>query len=97
MYFTPYFLRASRFQGLFGVEGTFQAMNEHQNKETAIAEISEARPITPSERILAPLSLSDYSQFLYNTNYGGKAGKDFTAEGIKTIAYKMVSPPVMYV
>ena len=85
MYFTPYFLRASRFQGLFGVEGTFQAMNEHQNKETAIAEISEARPITPSERILAPLSLSDYSQFLYNTNYGGKAGKDFTAEGIKTI------------
>ena len=60
-------------------------MNEHQNKEIAIAEISEARPITPSERILAPLSLSDYSQFLYNTNYSGKAGKDFTAEGIKTI------------
>ena len=60
-------------------------MNEHQNKEIAIAEISESRPITPSERILAPLSLSDYSQFLYNTNYGGNPGQDFTAEGIKTI------------
>ena len=27
----------------------------------------------------------DYSQFLYETNYGGKRGQDFTAEGIKTL------------
>lgn len=60
-------------------------MNEHQNTETtAIVETDDA-VITPSEQILAPLTLEDYSQFLYNTNYGGQAGQDFTAEGIKTI------------
>ena len=52
---------------------------------TAIVEAGETHPITPSEQILAPLELSDYSQFLYETNYGGKKGQDFTAEGIKTI------------
>lgn len=61
-------------------------MNENQNTEsTAIVEVSEARPITPSEQILEPLTLADYSQFLYSTNYGGKAGQDFTYEGIKTL------------
>lgn len=61
-------------------------MNENQNTEsTAIVEVSEARPITPSEQILEPLTLADYSVFLYSTNYGGVPGHDFTAEGIKTI------------
>ena len=56
-----------------------------ENIGTAIVEAGETHPITPSERILAPLELSDYSKFLYSTNYGGKPGQDFTAEGIKTI------------
>ena len=54
-----------------------------------VVEVSETEnthlSITPAEQILAPLELSDYSQFLYPTNFGGKAGQDFTAEGIKTI------------
>ena len=55
--------------------------NEKQIETTAeLVEVTETRPLTPSERILAPLELSDDSQFLYNTNYGGKPGKDFTAE-----------------
>lgn len=64
-------------------------MNEHQNMTEATAELvkveAERSHLTPSEQIPAPLTLEDYSQFLYDTNYGGKAGKDFTAEGIKTI------------
>ena len=62
-------------------------MSEHANNESAaLVEVeAEVTPLTPSERILAPLELSDYSQFLYETNYGGKRGQDFTAEGIKTI------------
>ena len=59
--------------------------NENVDQTTAIVEAGETRPLTPSEQILAPLELSDYSQFLYSTNYGGKPGQDFTAEGIKTI------------
>ena len=42
-------------------------------------------PMTPSEQMLTPLEFSDYSQFLYSTNYGGKPGQEFTFEGIKTI------------
>ena len=62
-------------------------MSEHENNESAaLVEVeAEVTPLTPSERILAPLELSDYSQFLYETNYGGKRGQDFTAEGIKTL------------
>ena len=59
--------------------------NENVDQTTAIVEAGETRPLTPSEQILAPLELSDYSKFLYSTNYGGKPGQDFTAEGIKTI------------
>ena len=59
-------------------------MNENKNTDLAIIE-PEPTSLTPSEQILAPLELADYSQFLYDTNYGGKTGKDFTAEGIKTI------------
>ena len=46
-------------------------MSEHENNESAaLVEIeAEVTPLTPSERILAPLELSDYSQFLYSTNY----------------------------
>lgn len=55
-----------------------------ENTGPAIIE-AKATHLTPSERILAPLELSDYSQFLYSTNYGRKPGQDFTAEGIKTI------------
>ena len=60
-------------------------MTERQITENALVEVSESRPITPAEQFLSPLELSDYSQFLYDTNYGGKPDKDFTAEGIKTI------------
>ena len=64
-------------------------MNEHPNMTEATAELVEVEAershLTPSEQILAPLTLSDYSQFLYSTNYGGKPGQDFTAEGIKTL------------
>lgn len=58
-----------------------------EQKTTALVEadvVSEIQP-TPAQQILAPLELSDYSQFLYDTNYGGQKGQDFTAEGIKTI------------
>ena len=58
---------------------------ENIEQTTALVEIDEPRPITPAERILAPLKLSDYSQFLYETNYGGIKGQDFTAEGIKML------------
>ena len=57
-------------------------MQEHNSTE--LVEV-KTHAITPAERILAPLELSDYSQFLYDTNYGGKKGQDFTAEGIKTL------------
>ena len=61
-------------------------MIEHQEQGTALVEAeAEVIETTPTERILAPLELSDYSQFLYDTNYGGVKGQDFTAEGIKTI------------
>ena len=61
-------------------------MSEHQNAENALVEVeAEAMPLTPSEQVLVPLELSDYSQFLYETNYGGVKGQDFTAEGIKTL------------
>ena len=64
-------------------------MKEHQNTEesTELVEVEavEHMPITPSEKILAPLQLADLYDFLYDTNYGGQKGQDFTAEGIKTI------------
>ena len=62
-------------------------MSEHGiNESVALVEVeAEVTHLTPSERILAPLELPDYSPFLYNTNYGGKPGQDFTAEGIKTL------------
>ena len=62
-------------------------MNTEQNKSTELAIVdTEASAVpTPSEKILSPLTLADYSQFLYDTNYGGVKGQDFTAEGIKTI------------
>ena len=62
---------------------------EHQkiDERNAIAEVKATAiaPITPAEQVLTPLQIADYSQFLYDTNFGGKRGKDFTAEGIKTI------------
>lgn len=59
-------------------------MSEHTTTESTA--IAETRPVaTPAEQVIAPLDLSDYSQFLYDTNYGGKPGKDFTAEGVKTL------------
>lgn len=61
-------------------------MSEHQKTEsTAIVEAEVTHNITPTDEILSPLTVLDYSQFLFATNYGGKAGQDFTAEGIKTI------------
>ena len=61
-------------------------LEDKNKKSTALVEVeAEVTHLTPSERILAPLELSDYSQFLYPTNFGGKPGQDFTAEGIKPI------------
>lgn len=60
--------------------------NKQTKETTALVEVeAEATPLTPSQQILAPIGIADYSQFLYSTNYGGKPGQDFTAEGIKTI------------
>lgn len=56
-----------------------------KNTDLAIIEAEATAHITPAQQILAPLELADYSQFLYETNYGGVKGQDFTAEGIKTI------------
>ena len=57
--------------------------------ETTTAELVEVQAestlLTPTEQILAPLTLEDYSQFLYETSYGGKKGQDFTFEGVKTL------------
>lgn len=61
-------------------------IEDKNKKSTALVEVeAEVTHLTPSERILTPLELSDYSQFLYETNYGGIKGQDFTAEGIKTL------------
>ena len=66
-------------------------MNKHQNIESTEIVETDAAVITPSEQILAPLTLEDYSQFLYNTNYGGQPGQDFTAEGSKRSDFRMES------
>lgn len=57
------------------------------NTSTQIVEVENTTDLSesPSQKLLSILELSDLTQFLYDTNYGGKAGKDFTAEGIKTI------------
>ena len=64
-------------------------MNDEQKKSTStdltVIDTEASAVPTPSERILAPLTLADYSQFLYETNFGGKKGQDFTFEGIKTL------------
>lgn len=65
-------------------------MIENKNcTETTTAELvevqAESTPLTPTQQILAPLTLEDYSQFLYETSYGGKKGQDFTYEGVKTL------------
>ena len=59
--------------------------NNEQGAALAVLDTESTSTLTPSEQILAPLELSDYSQFLYETNYGGVKGQDFTAEGIKTL------------
>ena len=64
-------------------------MNDEQKKSTStdltVIDTEASAVPTPSERILAPLTLADYSQFLHETNFGGKKGQDFTFEGIKTL------------
>ena len=60
-------------------------MNTKHAATTELASVGTQRTHTPSEQILAPLDLSDYSQFLYDTNFSGVKGQDFTAEGIKTL------------
>lgn len=55
--------------------------NQTKNDESA----AMVEVIAPTQQILAPLELSDYSQFLYETFYGGRKGQDFTSEGIKTL------------
>ena len=56
--------------------------NQNIEEKTAIAEVKATAiaPITPTEQVLTPLQIADYSQFLYDTNFGGTRGKDFTAE-----------------
>ena len=65
-------------------------MKEHDKttkitETTTLVEAEVTTQITPTQQILSPLTVLDYSQFLYATNYGGKVGQYFTAEGIKTI------------
>ena len=60
-------------------------MSKDYETTTELVEVETQRTHTPAEQILAPLDLSDYSQFLYDTNFGGVKGQDFTAEGIKTL------------
>ena len=57
---------------------------KNEKQTTEIVQVEE-ETTNPANSILSVLDMSDYSQFLYNTNYGGKPGQDFTAEGIKTI------------
>lgn len=58
--------------------------NSHEHTTTVLVEVDTERT-TPAEQILAPLDHSDYSPFLYDTNFGGVKGQDYTAEGIKTL------------
>jgi len=53
--------------------------------EADVIEHPSNLPETPRQQVLMHLSIADYSQFLYDTNFGGKPGKDFTFEGIKTL------------
>lgn len=64
--------------------------NKHENT-TELAIVETEHTPTPREQIPAPLDLSDYSQFLYDTNFGGVKGKDFTAEDIKTLGLNNLS------
>ena len=60
-------------------------MNTSENGHEII-DVEPTQALVPvREQILAPLELDDYSQFLYETNFGGKKGQDFTFEGIKTL------------
>lgn len=51
---------------------THPVNNSHEHT-TELVEVDTERT-TPAEQILAPLDLSDYSQFLYDTNFGGVSG-----------------------
>ena len=75
---------------MFHSEQRYFPMIENKNStEATTAELVEVQAestlLTPTEQILAPLTLEDYSQFLYETSYGGKKGQDFTFEGVKTL------------
>ena len=60
-------------------------MNTSENGHEII-DIEPTGALVPvREQILAPLALEDMSVFLYETNFGGKKGQDFTFEGIKTL------------
>ena len=60
-------------------------MNSNE-QNTEIIDVEPNQALVPvRESILAPLELADYAQFLYETNFGGKKGQDFTFEGIKTL------------
>ena len=61
-------------------------IEDKNKKSTALVEVkAKVTHLTPSERILVPLELADFSQFLYPTNFEGKPGQDFTIKGVKTI------------
>ena len=60
-------------------------MNSNE-QNTEIIDVEPNQALVPvRESILGPLELADYAQFLYETNFGGKKGLDFTFEGIKTL------------
>ena len=60
-------------------------MNTEHETTTELVEIEPQSHATPAEQVLTQFTLADYTQFLYDTHYGGVKGKDFTAEGIKTL------------
>ena len=78
------------FTYFFGVtKGAFSPMKEHNdNAETTAIVEAEARPVTPVPNILNRLDIADFSQFIYSTNYGGKPGIEFTAEGVKVLGIR---------
>ena len=58
-------------------------MNTNDNGHEII-EVENTESLVPvREQILAPLTLADYSQFLYETNFGGEKGAGLHLRGDK--------------
>ncbi len=56
--------------------------NDRIREDESVAIVEDS---TPAEQILAPLQISDYSQFLYEASYSGVKSTDFTYEAGKKL------------